>query len=197
MRARDTHETILEAAVQVYGSEGSRGFSMRAVAAEAGITATAIYRHYPDKAALERALLARARQLLGGYMIEGIRGGDSLERVWSCGDSYVRFVLDHPQLYRLLFLEPLHGALPDVHSIGSSEEAAPFRFVIDRIREAMADGFLDPGDPTRAALSVWAHLHGICTLHLAGRVTSDDLPSVARASLRDLYDGLRRRNDDA
>jgi AcrR family transcriptional regulator len=193
MKPKDTHETILDAAVAVYGRRGSRGFSMRSVAAGAGITPTAIYRHFPDKAALARALVERVRRLLGGYLLDGISGRDSLERLWACGDSYVRFVVDHPQLYRLLFTDPLDADLPDVQEMQSVEQALPFHFVIDRIREAMADGFLAGGDPGKVALSVWAHIHGLCTLSLAGRVPADRLQALARSSLADLYDGLKRR----
>ena len=197
METKSTREVILDAAVAVYGRGGSRGFSMRGVASEAGITATAIYRHFPDKAALARALVERVRRLLGGYLLDGISGGTSLDRVWSCGDSYVRFVVDHPRLYRLLFMDPLDDALPDVHEMQAGDEAAPFRFVIDRIREAMADGFLAEGDPGRAALSVWGHIHGLCALALVGRVPAEHLQALCRASLSDLYEGLKRREADA
>ena len=197
MPSHDTREAILEAAVSIYGRDGSRGFSMRAVAAQAGITATAIYRHFPDKADLARALVDRVRKLLGGYMLDGMSGRDSLERLWSCAGSYVQFVRDHPQLYRLLFMDPLSDALPDVHEMQSGGEAAPFRFVVDRIREAMADGFLAEGDPGRAALSVWAHIHGLSALALVGRVPADDLQALCTASMTDLYEGLKRRNGDA
>ena len=170
---------------------------MRSVAAEAGITATAIYRHYPDKAALACALVERARRLLGGYLLDGIHGDDSLERLWSCADSYVGFFSAYPQLYRLLFLDPLAADLPVVDELQDTMAAAPFRFLIDRIREATADGFLAVGDPGKAALSVWAHLHGLCALSLAGRIPTEQLQSVARASLQDLHEGLRRRKTGA
>jgi AcrR family transcriptional regulator len=135
------------------------------------------------------------RRLLGGYLLEGISGQDLLERLWSCADSYVRFVRDYPHLYRLLFMDPLGDDRPDVHEIQAGGEAPPFRFVIDRIREAMDDGLLVRGDPGGAALSVWAHVHGLCALALAGRVPAEDLRSVCRASLAYLYEGLKRRKD--
>jgi AcrR family transcriptional regulator len=196
MGIKDTREAIQDATVAVYGREGSQGFSMRAVAVEAGITATAIYRHFGDKAALARALVERARRLLGGYMLDGLSGKDSVERLRSCTASYVRFVSDHPQLYRLLFMDPLDHDLPDVHALQSGEEAAPFRFVIDRIREAMDEGFLALGDPGKVTLTVWAIVHGLCTLAIAGRVPAGDLQGLCVASLSDLYDGLKRRDGD-
>lgn len=192
MKSPDTRRAILDAAVTVYGRAGVPGFSMRAVAAEAGITATAIYRHYPDKQALALALVERAREMLGSCLLEGVRGSDSLERLWSCGEGYIRFAREHPQLYRLLFLDPLQDSLPDARVIHDHDDAVPYRFVIDRIREAMADGRLRPDDPARVGLSVWAHLHGVCALSLAGRVRSEDLPAVARMSLRHLLDGLAK-----
>ena len=103
---------------------------------------------------------------------------------------------NYPQLYRLLFMNPLSDALPNVHEIQTDDEAAPFHFVVDRVREAMDDGFLAHGDPGRAALSVWAHVHGLCTLALAGRVPVDDLQAICNASLSDLYEGLKRRKND-
>lgn len=166
---------------------------MRAVAAATGITATAIYRHFPDKAALARALVERVRGLLGGYLLGGVSGRDSLERLWSCADSYVRFVIDHPHLYRLLFVDPLDENLPDVQEMRDGKEAAPFHFVIDRIREAMTDGHLVERDPGEAALSVWAHIHGLCALSLVGRVPAEHLHALTRKSLENLYDGLKRR----
>lgn len=193
----DTGTLILDAAAAAYGRAGARGFSMRSVAAEAGITATAIYRHYPEKAALAGALVDRARRLLGGYLLEGMRGKDALERLWSCADSYVGFFHDHPQLYRLLFLDPIEPGLPEVDELQEADEAAPFRFVIDRAREAMDDGFLTPGDPGQAALAVWAHLHGLCALSLAGRIPIERMRSITRASLDHLYEGLKRRDSDA
>jgi len=100
------------------------------------------------------------------------------ERVRSCTGFYLRFVTDYPQLYRLLFMDPIDPALPDIYEMQAGNEAAPFRFVVDRIREAMADGHLGDGDPGRVGLSVWAHLHGLC-------------------ALADLYEGLKRRSNGA
>lgn len=196
MRTAQSTDTILDAALAVYGRQGARRFSMRAVGDEAGITATAIYRHFSDKAALASAMVERARRTLGSYLLEGLQGSDSLERLWSCAASYVRFVFEHPELYRLLFMDPLDERLPDVHAMRAGEDAAPFRFMIDRIREAMDAGLLAPGDPGFVALSVWAHVHGLCTLYLSGRVPTDDLQTLCRASLGHLYEGLERRQDD-
>ncbi len=196
MRSRDTAVIILGAAERVYERSGRAGLTMRAVAAEAGITPTAIYRHFADRADLDRKLLERARRRLGAHLFDGIAGRDALARLWSCGDAYVRFCVESPQLYRLLFLDPSGGGRPDVDALAAGEEsAAPFRFMIDRIREAMDAGFLRRDDPGRVALSVWAHIHGLCCLALAGRVPPDRLAGVARASLGDLLDGIRARGD--
>jgi len=195
MNTGDTKTHILAAAIAAYGRVGSHGFSMRVVAAEAGITATAIYRHFADKEALVQAMVERARAIFAGYLFEGISGADSLERLWSCARSYVRFALEYPRLYQLLFLDPINPTLPNVHDIGENEDAKPFRFVVDRIREAMAHGFIRKGVPEEAALSIWAHIHGLCALAFAGRIPNEELQATCARSLSDLLAGLSPRSD--
>ena len=195
MKSTSMH-AILDAAVTVYLRRGARGFSMRSVGAEAGITATAIYSHFPDKAALVQGLVDRARQVLGTHLLDGISGTDSLQRLWSCAGSYVRYACDYPQFYRLLFMESFEDVVPDVHEMQSGSDAAPFQFMIDRMREAMADGYLAEGDPAEAALAAWAHIHGLCTLALVGRIPLEDLEAICEKNLTYLLEGLKGKESN-
>ena len=54
-------ESILDAAIRVLAREGYGGFSMAAVATEAGVHRPAIYRRWPNKADLAVAALERFR----------------------------------------------------------------------------------------------------------------------------------------
>jgi len=59
---------ILAAAQRVLRREGAGGLTMRAVATEAGLTATAIYRHYQDKAALLKRIIREEYNLFLSYV---------------------------------------------------------------------------------------------------------------------------------
>lgn len=68
----------LQAARELLEEDGSAALSLRAVARRAGVSATAPYRHYADRDALVSAVAV----------------------------AYVRFALDHPALFRVMFAEP-------------------------------------------------------------------------------------------
>ena len=56
MASRDTGRKIATAARRLLDKEGAEAVSMRRVAQAAGITAMAIYRHYPNRDALLNAV---------------------------------------------------------------------------------------------------------------------------------------------
>jgi AcrR family transcriptional regulator len=60
-RDEDLSESILDAALRVLGREGYGGFSIAAVAQEAGVHRPAIYRRWPNKADLAVAAIERLK----------------------------------------------------------------------------------------------------------------------------------------
>ena len=134
---------ILEAAWGLLEAEGGQALTMRRVAAAVGIQAPSLYKHFPDKAALEDALAAAAvaqlAALVGTWGAE--RGGD-LARI---ARGYRRLAAEQPQLQRLLAGREARGA-PE---LGAA--LAPLLGGIDRGRAA------------------WAFAQGMVDLELAGR----------------------------
>lgn len=63
-RGAEARERILEAGVDVFGTEGYRGGSLRKVAEKAGLTLPGLLHHFPSKEDLLRALLERRDQVL-------------------------------------------------------------------------------------------------------------------------------------
>lgn len=163
----------LEAAIRVLRSDGPYKLTMRNVAAEAGVTATALYRHFRDKddllRAIHREVYAAFRRSLGSEP----DAGDA--RVWLhlAFERYLGFALEEPNFYRFLFVEP-HGIgvsrYPDDFQSGSS---ATFRLLRGVVESCMGAGVLRAGDATDAALSMFAHMHGLIMLHFAGRFGGD------------------------
>src|SRR4051794_38769779 len=98
---------ILNAARELFVSEGYEAVTMRKIAQRIEYTPTAIYFHFKDKAALVRELcgvdfLILAKKLVGLEKID-----DPLEKLERIGYAYVEFALEHPNHYRLMFMTPL------------------------------------------------------------------------------------------
>ena len=102
----ETRQAILETARDLYAEEGSLAISMRKIAEQVGISATAIYRHFDDKEHLLLEVCSEGFTLFGASLMKGLRGKTALERLELTGLGYRDFALEHPQYYRVMFMSP-------------------------------------------------------------------------------------------
>lgn len=196
-----TRETILRCAREIYLAHGVRGMSMRRVAACAGISATAIYRHFDSKEVLLGALCEAASKQFATYLWRGLEGRDPRERLALTGQGYLRFALEQPQYYRVLWLSASadFDFPTDTLSDENTERIGPtFLFLVDRVRECIDDGLFIDDDPFEIAGTIWAHTHGLVSLYISGHLTKmveDEEAFVAffGRSLNRLFDGLITR----
>jgi AcrR family transcriptional regulator len=180
----DIKTRIVAAARALYFERGPEAVTMRGVAERVGVTATALYRHFADKDAILREVMGEGSRLLGSHLFRALEAPTPLERLRATADAYLDFALAQPQAYRALF------------DVAAEAEGSPIelqrgamrRFLRDRVREAMDSGALAPGDPDGTAISVWAMLHGLASLHHAG-ITR--LEWVRERALTSLIDGIR------
>ena len=94
---------------------------------------------------------------LSNLAAEGV--ADPLERIRRRGEAYVRFGLDNPEHYRVLFMGPRHASA----STDQMKEWAAFEHLVDDVKAAIVSGQV-AGDPFVAALGLWATVHGITSL---------------------------------
>ncbi len=71
----NTRTRILDAALERFGRDGL-GAPLRAIAADAGVSAAAIIKHFGSKEELHRACDERALDLIGAYKTEAMRSSD-------------------------------------------------------------------------------------------------------------------------
>jgi AcrR family transcriptional regulator len=162
----------LPAAVALLRREGPAALTMRNVANEAGVTATALYRHYADKDALLKAVVSAAYGEFRDWIMLPEAPANPALALNLAFDRFLHFGVQHPNLYRLLFIEN-HGhgidRYPDDFVSGKSVTFRRLKSVVEAwaiaesgrpaSREATADW----------TLSIYAHMHGMLTLYLAGR----------------------------
>ena len=150
-RARE----IVGVALELLEEEGPDGLSMRRIAERVGIRAPSIYKHLPDKQALEAAIISVGFELMA-HAFEGALSG-SEDPLRALARAYRGFAKAHPHLYRLMTDRELNRELlaPGVEDSAS----AP-------IFEAVGGDI----DLARAA---WAFAHGMTILELNNRFPSD------------------------
>lgn len=143
-------QEIVAAARRLLEEEGPAGLSMRRVAERVGIRAPSIYKHLPDKRALEHAIASSVFAELA-EAFEAVR--DVADPVGEMVAIYRRYAREHPHLYRLMTERPLDRELL---APGVEERAAlPARLVA--------------GDDVDAGRALWAFAHGMTILELNDR----------------------------
>nr|WP_202489815.1 TetR/AcrR family transcriptional regulator [Streptomyces sp. SID8381] len=171
----------LRAARELLEEDGSAGLSLRAVARRAGVSATAPYRHYADREALVSAVAAQGYRELAESLATAHPSPSTPDDLAAVAVAYVRFALDHPALFRVMFAEPCD---PD-----NEERAAATAVISEYVRGIVHRAF--PGvDPDALSTTVWALVHGLAFLHLDGKLdasTPEVVDTQVRAAVRALF----------
>ncbi|MEV7033546.1 TetR/AcrR family transcriptional regulator [Streptomyces sp. NPDC093272] len=177
----DLRAACLRAARELLEEDGSAGLSLRAVARRAGVSATAPYRHYADRDALVSAVAAQGYRELAGHLLAAHPSPTTPDELAAVAVAYVRFALDHPALFRVMFAEPCD---PD------SEERVAATAAISAYVHGIVRGAFPDADADALSTTVWALVHGLAFLHLDGKLDASAPELVAaqvRAAVRALF----------
>lgn len=187
-----TKTRLLSAARDHYLEVGPERMSLREVARRAGVSAPAVYRHYEHKDALVGAVCEEGFRVFGAYLMESLRAREPLARIRAAARQYLRFGLERPRDYRVIFMSDRRE-----RETAHAPSASPsFHFLVDRVRECVAAGVLAEGDPEEIAMTIWAHVHGLVSLRIQGQLepAGDDeaFRAVFTRSVDRLLAGLAR-----
>ena len=161
---------ILDAAREMFASEGYDAVTMRRIAEKIEYSPTAIYFHFKDKDALIHELCDSDFGKLAHQFGPIAKIKDPIERLRRVGQAYAQFGLESPNHYRLMFMTPhppLHSEDSQLRR-GNPEEDA-YQFLKDIVAEAIAQGRFRPelNDVELAAQTIWAGVHGVISLQIA------------------------------
>jgi AcrR family transcriptional regulator len=165
----DIRKLIMDAARELFVSEGYDGVSMRRIAERIEYSPTAIYFHFKDKDALIHELcdadfLALAEQFTSAAAI-----GDPIARLKATGRAYAAFGMTHPNHYRLMFMTPHETrAAQSALDRGNPEEDA-YAFLKSIVAEAIERGLFrdEYRDVELLSQTIWAGVHGVVSLQIA------------------------------
>lgn len=138
------------------------GVSLRAVSRRAGVSATAVYRHFDDHVQLVQAAVRHCWNNFLEVLESASRAGtDPFEAFELCGIGYASFALDHPGQYRVMFSN--HVEIEEETTLVAN---ATFQILVALV-EAMLTELSDERDPLTVAVQVHTWIHGIVDLNSA------------------------------
>jgi AcrR family transcriptional regulator len=174
-------DQILEATRELLLEKGDvDAVSIRAVAERVGKTPPSIYLHFADKGQLILAVCEQGFQELAEFSRAAQSPyDDPVDRIRACGKAYVRFALDHPEQYRILFMEPAgkpEALDPFELTFDGLKQHVAFRSLYDNVARGFEEGRFVGSGPELTSLAMWAAIHGIASLLIAKPFM--DWPSV-------------------
>ena len=167
-------EEILDAAERLLMETGdAEAVSIRAISQTVMVSAPSIYRHFEDKDALVLAVCERAYNRFGDYLNAGAAAHHGpLGEIMGRALAYVRFALDNPGQYRVLFMTPgAHVHKDFAHDHSFDLESSEMRGLVDLVRaveNAIEQGMVRPvASPLEMSILLWSQVHGIASLRIA------------------------------
>jgi AcrR family transcriptional regulator len=170
----DLRAALVRSAVAAIGELGVARTSVREVARRTGVSHASAAYHFGDRAGLLSAVAAEGYRVLGAALAVAGERGSFLD----VGVAYVRFSIDHPAYFEVMYQPGLYDAL-DADLVAAKSEAA-----------ALLYGSADASDDQVAAgVAAWSIVHGLATLWRNGNLPArlgDDPLEITRVVARHL-----------
>jgi len=184
-------QALVQGALKLMQKDGE-SFSLRDLAKRVGVSAPALYSHFADKEELLVAVAVAGFDQLSETLQAAIGTEPDPQRKFVCmGQAYVKFGMDNPALYKLMFsgeeLPAKRFEFPELQEAGNR----CFQALTGMLGEMQRSGFMRPGLPEMDGFTIWAHVHGLTSLIITGRVECmgdhvKDMPAIPMEQLVDL-----------
>jgi len=161
----DLRSALIAAGMKVLQTSAPGDISLRQLARDAGVSPTAVYRHFPDKNALLSALAAEGIEEMARWQQEAAHKATPETAFAATGRAYVRWGLANPAMFRLVF-----GQCSEVgRSVFGDNTAAHL------LRRFAQDRSASDEDVQTFMLQAWSLVHGLTMLILDGQLPNDDV----------------------
>ncbi|WP_339460047.1 TetR/AcrR family transcriptional regulator [Pseudomonas sp. EA_105y_Pfl2_R69] len=166
-RTRETYHVgnlapqLLSAAREMLEEVGPTKLSLRAVSERVGVSSTAAYHHYANRAELIGQLAAQGFRELGKVLAARGDHSGGMQKLRNASLAYFSFARGNPALYQLMF-GPEFADCEMMPELRHARDDA-FGELKQIIAELLARD-IESVEVRRASLSSWSYIHGLASL---------------------------------
>ena len=152
---------LIETSLELIEKKGVPALTLREIGARLGVSRSAAYRHFEDKAQLLAAISEAGFEQFADALdaARGSAADNFAARLSAMGLAYVRFAAEHRAHFEVMFR-------PSDEPRTSPAGDRAFGILESTIREGQQSGDVRPGDSFSIACLVWSMVHGISMLRL-------------------------------
>ena len=145
---------IAAAAESLFAARGYDGTAIRDIAKKAGVNGAMIHYYFGSKEGLYRAILETAASKVRALLVDtSSRAGSTRDRLANFVDAYAEYILNHPNLARILYREMLTGG-KHIMQVAQKYAVTNYTILRNTIAEGVQAGELRPIDVELAPISL-------------------------------------------
>ncbi len=176
----DLRQEILDAAREMFVTEGYANVSMRKLAEKIGYSPTTIYLYFKDKSDLLHQICEESfAQLAKNISSIQQLSANSMDKLKMGMREYINFGLKHPSHYEVIFIMPIKS--PVEGNYEGSQGKVAFETLRSSVSDCVKDKLLKNKDIDLISQTLWAGIHGVTSL----LITHCDFPFVEKERLID------------
>jgi len=146
-------DAIVNTAAALVQTDGLAALSMRTLALRLGVRASSLYRHFPDRGAIETALAQRAAEQMLLAMESAAAETDGERALFNAARKYLDYAAANPALYNLLM------------ATNDSVSRPVWELLLRLVSHATNSPVDEAG-----ATAFWSFLHGFVALEQKGHL---------------------------
>lgn len=145
---------IAAAAEALFAARGYDGTAIRDIAKKAGVNGAMIHYYFASKDGLYRAILEAAASKVRALLVDTSSGeGSTSDRLTGFVNAYAEYILNHPNLARILYREMLTGG-KHIMQVAQKYAVTNYTILRNTIAEGVKRGELRPIDVELAPISL-------------------------------------------
>ena len=167
---QEIRKMILDASMKLLVEEGFENVSIRKIAELIEHSPTTVYLYFKDKNQILFELHELGFQKMAVYNVDLWEIQNPLLRLYKMGENYIRFGMNNPEFYELMFIQraPMKS-LDEMHDCDWKSGDVALGKLKECIAECMERKMMAPGDVNAVSMAIWGMVHGLVSLATSGR----------------------------
>ena len=162
-----TRSEIRKVSLSLFAQYGYAAVSMRQIASQVGVQASAIYQYYPNKQQILVSLLQNHMDGLLSACHEEITAKDPVDRLEQFARFHIRYNINRPDEVFLSYME-LRSLEPEGFATIADLRSKYETVLKSILRDGIKSGVMKIDDPHVSAMAILAMLTGVNTWYRSG-----------------------------
>ena len=165
----ELEQLIMSTAARLFRENGFEKTSIRSIAKEIEYSPGTIYLYFKDKDELFYKMSVKAFEVFFTYLTQVMTIKDPMERLHKLGIQYVKFAMENPAYYDLMFI--LKAPIRSISEYSEWDEGAKSHTILlDSLKRCKDAGYFKKHDLMPLSFMVWGTVHGIVSMKIRDRM---------------------------